>query len=83
MVFKSLDGYFDGIMEMNIWGDKLLRGIYLKEGLLEEITSFIFHYLELGIFPAVVSVSRNSWTPLLMHAPDMDGRASVKMALLS
>ena len=83
MVFKSLDGYFGGIPEMNMWGDKLLRGIYLKEGLLEEITSFIFHYLELGIFPEVVSVSRNSWTSLLMHAPDMDGRASVKMTLLS
>ena len=49
MVFKSLDRYFDSIMEMNMWGDKLLRGIYLKEGLLEEITSFIIYYMELGI----------------------------------
>ena len=49
MVFKSLDGYFGGIPEMNVWGVKLLRGIYLKEGLLEEITSFIIYYMELGL----------------------------------
>ena len=37
----------------------------------------------LGLCPEVVSVSRSFWTPLLMYAPDLDGRASSKMALLS
>ena len=29
--------------------NKLVGDIFLKEGLLEEITSFIIHYLELGL----------------------------------
>ena len=49
MVFKSLDGSFGGIPEMYIWGNKLVRDLYIKEGILEELTSFIIHDLELGI----------------------------------
>ena len=34
---------------MNMWGNKMVRGIFIKEGLLDEITRFIIHDLELGI----------------------------------
>ena len=49
MVFKSLDGYFYGISEMYMRGDNLVGDILLKEGLLEESTSFVIHYMELEI----------------------------------
>ena len=49
MAFESLDGSFSGITEMNIWGNNLVRDIFLKENLLEDIKSFIVHDLELGI----------------------------------
>ena len=49
MVFKSLDGSFCGIPEMDIQGNKLVGDLSLKEGLLEEITSFIIYYMELGL----------------------------------
>ena len=49
MVFKSLDGSFGGIPEMNMWGNKMVRGIFIKEGLLDEITRFIIHDLELRL----------------------------------
>ena len=49
MVFKSLDGYFCGITAMDIRGNKLLVDLFLKEGLLEEITGFITHYMDLGL----------------------------------
>ena len=44
-----MDGSFSGILEMNIWGNKLVIDILLKECLLEDIKSFIFQYLELGL----------------------------------
>ena len=49
MVFKSLDGYFYGIPEMYMRRDNLVGDILLKEGLLEESTSFVIHYMELEI----------------------------------
>ena len=49
MVLKSLDGSFGEIPAMNMWGDKLVRDLYLKEDILEEIKIFIIHDLELGI----------------------------------
>ena len=49
MAFESLDGSFSGITEMNIWGNNLLNDLFIREGLLEDITSFIVHDLELGI----------------------------------
>ena len=48
MVFESLDEYFSCITVMNMWGNKLVRDIFLKEGLLEDITSIIVHDMELG-----------------------------------
>ena len=41
MFFESLDGSFSGVLEMNFWGNKLARGIFIDKDLLEEITSFI------------------------------------------
>ena len=49
MVFKSLDGYFYRIPEMYMRGGNLVGYLFLKEGLLEDITSFIICYMVLGI----------------------------------
>ena len=49
----------------------------------EDIKRLIFYYLELIILPAVISMPGSFWTPLLVHAPDIDGRVSVKIVLLS
>ena len=49
MVYESLDGYFSGISEMNMRGNKLVRDIFLKEDILEYITSFIIHDLDIGL----------------------------------
>ena len=48
MVFKSLDGSFCSIMVMGMGGNKLVGDLLLKESILEYITSFIIHYMELG-----------------------------------
>ena len=48
MVLKSPDGSFCGIHAMDMRGNKLVGYILLKEGILEDITSFIMHYMELG-----------------------------------
>ena len=48
VVFKSLDGSFCSFPEMDMRGNKLVGDILLKEGILEDITSFIIHYMELG-----------------------------------
>ena len=77
VVFKSLDGYFYGIPAMDMRGNKVVGDISLKEGIIEEIISFIIYYMETGIVSRCLSVSRSFWTPLLMH------RASAKIALLS
>ena len=49
MVFKSLDGSFYGIPEMDMRGNELVGDIFLKEVLLEEITSFIIYYMDIGL----------------------------------
>ena len=49
MVFKSLDGSSAAFWQMNMWGNKLVIYLLIKSGLLEEITSFISHDLELGL----------------------------------
>ena len=33
---------------MNMWGNKLVRYIFLKECILDDITSFTIHDVELG-----------------------------------
>ena len=43
---------------MNMRGNNLVRGISLKEGLLEEITIFVIHDLDIGLCLEVVSFSR-------------------------
>ena len=48
MVFEILDGSFCGILEMNIRGGDG-KGYFIKEGLLEDIKSFIFHGLGIGL----------------------------------
>ena len=40
--------YFCCIPEMDMRGNNLVGDIFLKEGLLEEITSFVIYYIELG-----------------------------------
>ena len=68
---------------MDMRENKLLGDLLLKEGILEDITSFIIHYMESGHVSRSCECVKDFWTPLLMHAPDLDGRASTKMALLS
>ena len=53
MVFETSDGYFRGIPAMNMWGNKVVRNIFLKEALLDDITRFIVLDLELDI--AIIS----------------------------
>ena len=64
-------------------GNKLVGDILLEEGLLEEITSFVIYYMELGLVPSSCECVKDFLAPLLIHAPDLDGRASVKMLLFS
>ena len=49
MVFKSLDSSFCGIPEMDMRGNKLVGDLLLKEGIIEDVKSFIIHYMEFGI----------------------------------
>ena len=49
MVFEILDGSFSSTSVMNMRGGNMVRGIFLEKGILEEITSFIVHDLEIGI----------------------------------
>ena len=44
-----MDGSFCGIPEMYMRGNKLVGDLLLQEGLLEDITSFIIYYMELGL----------------------------------
>ena len=44
-----MDGYLCGITAMDMRGNKLVGDILLKEGLLEEITSFIIYYMDFGL----------------------------------
>ena len=48
MVFKILDGSFCGILTTDMWGNKLLGYLLLKEDLLEDITSFIIDIMDIG-----------------------------------
>ena len=64
-------------------GRNLISGVFLSEGLLEEITSFAVHDLALGILASSCEYVQDFWTPLLMHAPDLDGKSSIKILLLS
>ena len=65
MVFKSLDGSFGGIPEMYIWGNKLVRDLYIKEGILEKLTIFIIHYLELGIVSSSCECVKKFFDPFV------------------
>ena len=38
---------------MDMWGYKLVGDLSLKEGLLEDITSFVIYYMELGLVPSI------------------------------
>ena len=49
MVFESFDGSFRGILAKNMRGNKMVRGIFLDKGLLEDVTSFIVHDFEIGL----------------------------------
>ena len=49
MVFESLDDSFSGILAMNMRGDKLVRDIFLEKGIIEDITSFGVHDLDIGL----------------------------------
>ena len=74
MAFESLDGSFRVISVMNMQGVNMVEGVFIETGLLEDITSFIFHNLSSGL---LTSSRERVWfffTPLLMHAPDLDGR---------
>ena len=83
MVFESLDGSFICITDIDIQGDNLVRNIFLKDSLLEDITSFVFHDLEIGLLASSCEYVDDFWTSLLMHAPDLDVMASVKIASIS
>ena len=74
MAFESFYGSFRVISVMTMQGGNLVGGIFIEKGLLEDITSFIFHNLGSGL---LTSSRERVWfflTPLLMHAPDLDGR---------
>ena len=49
MVFKSLHSSFCGIVAIDMQGNKMVGYFSLMEGILEEITSFIIYYTELGL----------------------------------
>ena len=49
MVFEILDGYFRGISVMSMREDKLVRGVFLEKGVLEEITIFVVCDLLIGV----------------------------------
>ena len=67
---------------MNMWGNKLVRYLFLEKGLLEDITRFIVHDMESGI----VNISRERvpefWKHLYIYVPDLEGRAPVKIYFL-
>ena len=68
---------------MHMRRNKLVGYLFLKEGLLEEITGFIIYYMELGLVSSSCECVKEFLDPFFMHTPDLDGRASSKMALMS
>ena len=67
---------------MNMRRNNNVLDISLNEGLLEDTTSFIIHYFKLGLVYISCECVKEFQNPLLMHALDIDGRVSVKIALL-
>ena len=64
-------------------GKKLVRDIFLEKIILEDITSFIVHDLDIGFVSSSRERAQEFLTPFLMHTPDIDGRVSVKIILIS
>ena len=50
---------------MDMRGNKLVGDILLKEGLLEEITSFIIYYMELGLVSSSCECVKEVLDPFL------------------
>ena len=55
----------------------------IEVGILEEIKSSNIHDLDIGIVYSSCECVKDFWSPLLMTAPDLDERDSIKMLLLS
>ena len=82
MTCKSLDDSIRGISGTNIGWNKLKRDTSLEEVILEDITSFIIHNLDIEIVSRSCECVLDFFTPLLIHVPDLYGRDSVKISLL-
>ena len=67
---------------MNMGGG-MVRYLSLKEGILEDITISVFHYMELRILSGSSECVKGFLEHFFMHAPGMDDRYSSKMACLS